>query len=183
MNIKDAIDYTRAALRDGKLTPEHVMWLVEFFQRGSELDPDGKAGPLQTMPALLAYIAKHAPPREYKARGSGYYPTPSAHGSAENRLEGGPEDRHGFPLRTLQDFLRGAAEYVSCAMDLTAFPYGTKLRIPELEAKHGKRIDFRVVDTGAAFKGKGTKRIDICTASKHDAEDATINGPLTLVVV
>lgn len=70
---------------------------------------------------------------------------------------------------------------VSVAMDSKAFPYGTKLRIPELEAKYGKQIDFRVVDTGGAFKGKGTSRIDVCTANRKASLDPTINGPLTLV--
>ena len=62
-----------------------------------------------------------------------------------------------------------------------AFPYGTRLRIPELEAKYGRPIEFRVVDTGGAFKGKGTSRIDICTANRRASVEATINGPLTLV--
>ena len=90
-------------------------------------------------------------------------------------------DRRDQPLRTLQDFLSGKANYVSVAMDSKAFPYGTKLRIPELEAKYGKQIEFRVVDTGGAFVGKGTSRIDICTANKRASLDSVINGPLTLV--
>jgi 3D (Asp-Asp-Asp) domain-containing protein len=112
----------------------------------------------------------------YLARGTGYYPS-------SDPIEGGFTDRRGAPLHTLQDYLAGRADYVSVAMDTTAFPYGTHVRIPELEAEYGQEIDFRVVDTGGAFRGKGTSRIDICTASRHDSLDATINGPLHIVVV
>lgn len=112
----------------------------------------------------------------FLARGTGYYP-------ANNSLEGGFVDRKGAPLHTLQDFLAGRAPYVSVAMDSKAFPYGTNLRIPELERKYGRPIDFRVVDTGGAFVGKGTSRIDICTANNAASLDSTINGPLHLEVV
>jgi 3D (Asp-Asp-Asp) domain-containing protein len=115
-----------------------------------------------------------AAPRSYRAIGTGYYPDASP-------LEGGFVDRQDQPLRTLQDFLAGRATYVSVAMDKQAFPYGTKLQIPELEAKYGRPIEFRVVDTGKAFRRKGTSRIDICTANERASMDATINGPLTLI--
>jgi len=113
--------------------------------------------------------------RTYQAKGTGYYPDSSA-------LEGGFNDRHDKPLRTLQAFLGGEAEYVSVAMDKNLqIPYGTKLRIPEIEAAHGnKPIEFRVVDTGGAFTDKGYTRIDICTADKKASEDAAINRILTL---
>jgi peptidoglycan hydrolase-like protein with peptidoglycan-binding domain len=111
---------------------------------------------------------------QYQARGTGYYP-------ANTRMEGGFKDRLGRPLNTLQDYLAGRAPYVSVAMDRNAFPYGTKLRIPELEAKYGRPIEFRVVDTGGAFRGRGTSRIDICVENRRASLDPTINGPLTLV--
>ncbi|MBX3166852.1 MAG: hypothetical protein KF760_05545 [Candidatus Eremiobacteraeota bacterium] len=112
-----------------------------------------------------------------KATGTGYYPDNSA-------MEGGYVDRQGKKLNTLQDFLAGKADYVSVAMDKNEnIPYGTKLRIPELEKKYGKPIEFRVVDTGGAFTGKGTSRIDICTANEKASTDPTINGPLTLQFV
>jgi len=113
--------------------------------------------------------------RVYEAVGSGYFPDPS-------RMEGGFNDRLGRPLRTLQDYLRGLAPYVSVAMDPAAFPYGTRLRIRELEARYGRRIEFRVVDTGGAFRGRGTARMDICTANRTASIDATINGPLHYTV-
>jgi 3D (Asp-Asp-Asp) domain-containing protein len=96
-------------------------------------------------------------------------------------MEGGFQDRKGKPLHTLQDYLAGKAPYVSVAMDSKSFPYGQKLRIPELEKKYGRPIEFRVVDTGGAFKGKGTSRIDICTANRKASLDPTVNGKLTLV--
>ena len=111
----------------------------------------------------------------YSARGTGYYP-------ANNAMEGGYFDRRGAPLNTLEDYLAGRAPYVSVAMDARALPYGTRMRIPELEQKYGRQIDFRVVDTGGAFRGRGMGRIDICTANQARSLDPTINGPLTLQV-
>lgn len=132
--------------------------------------------PIRIPPSIPPVPAAVTTPaaRTYPARGTGYYPDRSA-------MEGGFVDRKGKPLHTLQDFLAGKASYVSVAMDSTAFPYGTKLRIPELEAKYGRPIEFRVVDTGGAFRGKGTSRIDICTANRQASLDPTINGPLHLV--
>ncbi|MBX3223003.1 MAG: hypothetical protein KF795_21000 [Labilithrix sp.] len=112
----------------------------------------------------------------FVARGTGYYPDSSP-------LEGGFVDRRGAPLRTLQQFLAGKASYVSVAMDTNAFRYGQHLRIKELEAKYGRSIDFRVVDTGGAFRGKGRTRIDICTANAKASRDATINGRLNIDVL
>src|SRR6185369_14928495 len=106
----------------------------------------------------------------------GYYPDSSA-------LEGGFVDRKGVRLRTLQAYLNGSAEYVSVAMDTRAFSYGQKLRIKQLEQKYNRVIEFRVVDTGGAFQGRGRSRIDICTANNSAANDATINGSLTIAVV
>lgn len=112
----------------------------------------------------------------FTSRGTGYYPDSSA-------LEGGFNDRMGKKLRTLQQFLAGNAEYVSVAMDSSAFKYGTRLRIKELDAKYGKAIVFRVVDTGGAFRGKGRTRIDVCTANRTASLDSTINGTLHIEVI
>ena len=110
----------------------------------------------------------------FRTRATAYYP----HNS---RLEGGFKDRRGFPLHTLQQYLAGKAPYVSVAMDLRAFPYGTKIRIPEFEKHYGRRIEFRVVDTGGAFKGRGTSRIDVCVASKKHTYHPLVNSWLTLL--
>lgn len=137
------------------------------------------------------------------AKGTGYYP----HNS---KLEGGYNDMRGKPLRTLQDFLAGKAEYVSIALDedlyahiiearrakylktkdpalkkyLTLEPkikYGDTFRIPELEQKYGRQIVFKAVDTGGAFKNKGFSRVDIATGGYRHSLDKTVNGKLTLV--
>jgi 3D (Asp-Asp-Asp) domain-containing protein len=112
----------------------------------------------------------------FTSTGTGYYPDSSA-------LEGGFVDMRGARLRTLQSFLAGNAAYVSVAMDKGIFPYGTRLRIAELNAKYGREIIFRVVDTGGAFRGKGTSRIDICTGGRSDSLNPTINGRLSLSVI
>jgi 3D (Asp-Asp-Asp) domain-containing protein len=119
--------------------------------------------PLDSSEAQLSKV------RSFVAKGTGYFP-------ANNKMEGGFLDRKGAKLRTLQQFLAGNAEYVSVAMDTNAFKYMQRLRIKELNDKYGKDIIFRVVDTGGAFKGKGTTRIDICTANATAAGDATINS-------
>lgn len=115
--------------------------------------------------------------RYYRARGTAYYPHHS-------KLEGGHNDRKGRELRTLQAYLEGQerVHYVSAAMDPDAFPYGTCLRILELEERYGKPIRVCVVDTGQAFFGAGTTRIDICVRSKRATHNRTINSVLTLVV-
>lgn len=112
----------------------------------------------------------------FVSRGTGYYP-------ANNSLEGGFVDRKGARLRTLQQFLAGNADYVSVAMDSNAFSYGQRLRIKELEAKYGRPIVFRVVDTGGAFRGKGRSRMDICVANRTASVDPTINGTLHVDVI
>ena len=112
----------------------------------------------------------------FTSKGTGYYPSSSA-------LEGGFVDRKGVKLHTLQQFLAGQASYVSVAMDSSAFAYGQHLRIQELEAKYGRAIDFRVVDTGGAFRGRGRSRIDICVANRSASVDASINRTLHIDAV
>ncbi|MEW6278979.1 MAG: hypothetical protein AB1758_10175, partial [Candidatus Eremiobacterota bacterium] len=112
--------------------------------------------------------------RTYSARSTAYYP----HNS---RMEGGYVDRRGNRLHTLQDYLAGRAPYVSVAMDHhTGIPYGQKLRIPELEQRYGRPIEFRVVDTGGAFYHRGTGRIDICVSNRQNSLDPSVNRRLTL---
>jgi hypothetical protein len=116
----------------------------------------------------------------FQARGTGYYPDSSS-------LEGGFLDTRDQPLRTLQGFLNDRDEYVSVAMDMDPntrpFQYGQRLRIYELEQKYGRQIEFRVVDTGGAFRGMGRSRIDICTDDFAASNDSTINGTLTIAAV
>ncbi len=115
------------------------------------------------------------------AKGTGYYP-------ANSRMEGGFVDKRGKKLRTLQDFLDGKSDYVSIALDKKlyrsgAVRYGDRFRIPELEKKYGRPIEFRAVDTGGAFTNKGFSRVDICTKNRRHSLDSTVNGRLTLVKV
>jgi hypothetical protein len=114
--------------------------------------------------------------RSFVAKGSGYFPDSS-------RMEGGFVDMRETKLRTLQQFLDGQADYVSVAMDVGIFKYRQRLRIKEFNEKYGKEIVFRVVDTGGAFKGKGTSRMDICTANRKASLDSTVNGTLHVDVV
>jgi 3D (Asp-Asp-Asp) domain-containing protein len=111
----------------------------------------------------------------YRSKGSGYYPDNSS-------MEGGFVDRRGNPLQTLQSFLKGKHGWVSTAMDANAFAYGTRICIPELNSRYGAAIPFKVVDTGGAFSGKGTSRIDVCTSGSAASQDSAINGRLTIVV-
>lgn len=112
----------------------------------------------------------------FRARATGYYPDASP-------LEGGFVDRIGNPLHTLQDVIADQSPYVSCAMDSDVFPYGTRLCIPEMDALFKKPIEFRVVDTGQAFEGKGTARIDICCADKAASELDMVNKELLIVAL
>jgi 3D (Asp-Asp-Asp) domain-containing protein len=149
------------------------------YVHGAYLQPAGDAGAAdggRTLPTGGGSTAFPTGGDIFQARGTGYFPDSSS-------MEGGFNDMREQRLRTLQGFLSGRDEYVSVAMDANAFRYGQKLRIKELEDKYGRQIEFRVVDTGGAFKGKGRTRIDICTANSSAAGDATINRTLTLAVV
>jgi len=120
----------------------------------------------------------------FQVKATGYYPTADGHSTAENRLEGGPVDRKGNPLCTLQAFLNGRAPFVSVAMDYkNGLPYGTPLFIPALNAKYGKTIPFLVVDTGGAFVGKGLARMDICTADRKASVNPWVNREVDVVAL
>lgn len=72
-----------------------------------------------------------------------YYP--SATGAAAV-MEGGANDMAGHRLYTLDEYLAGAAPYVSLSADNTVFPYGQRVG---LDAWPG--VEFRIVDTGGHF--------------------------------
>ena len=120
----------------------------------------------------------------FQARATAYYPTPDDYSTPENRLEGGPVDRRGNPLCTLQGFLAGSVPYVSVAMDHTnGLPYGTPLFIAALNAKYARLIPFLVVDTGSAFRDQGLTRLDICVADKAASLDAAVNATLDVIAL
>lgn len=119
---------------------------------------------------------RHTTTRTFKAKCTAYYLTGPNSTPAEKAMEGGNYDRKGNPLHTLQDFISCLVPWVSIAMDVQAFPYGTYLTSPTLSIALGIPILFRVVDTGSAFRHKGTSRIDICTASRLHSLQMSVNG-------
>ncbi|GEM_PF-2598555 len=180
--------YVRERGADGRFVDFQGSWWSQNMgdrsavTAGRPVAPDAPVGPLvppSPAPGPEAITAMHL------ARGTGYYP-------ANNAMEGGFNDRHGRPLRTLQDFLAGRSDYVSVAMDKNAGIADRQLlHIPELDHRYREQLDrmglahipFRVVDTGGAFTNRGYGRIDICTADRRAAGEATINGPLTVQFV
>ena len=113
-------------------------------------------------------------PKTFTAKATSYFPH-------NDPLLGGLKDRKEHPLHTLGQYLKGRAPYVLIAMDPTAFEYGQKLSIPELDAAFGKKIEFRVVDSGARFKRKGKSRLDICAETRADTENPLLNKTLTIL--
>lgn len=148
------------------------------------IKPGTKQDPIEvTAPKLLRPELRQPPAsgeldvlRQFPSRSTSYYP----HNS---RMQGGFWDRKGYELFTLQAYLRGEAPYVSVAMDSKVAKYGTQIRIPELEEKYGRPIDFRLVDTGGRFKGRGTQKIDICSETKRDAYRPEVNKTLSVQFV
>lgn len=126
----------------------------------------------------------------FTAHATGYHKKADGDTNYNAALEGGNKDRVGRELHSIEDYFRGKGSYVAIAIDTTAemkknFPYGTKIKIQfsdetreRLAKKYGvsleqiDSIDFRLVDTGSAFKNKGTGRLDICSgySNKSDSE-------------
>lgn len=121
-------------------------------------------------------VTQHA--GKHRSFKTGYFPY-------NDEMQGGYFDRKGKPLQTLQRYLRGQAAYVSVAMDHTdrRFPYGTMLRIPQLEKIYGRCILFRVVDTGGAFVGRGASKIDLCNENESAAYAPHMQGWTEIFVV
>lgn len=133
-----------------------------------------------------------------------YFPFQSGLTAKQKKMEGPPTDRIGKPLHTLEDYLEGLAPYVSLACDSAGGPpgnapefrkYGYRVWLPEIASSAGKytdatlifpiMIEFRLVDTGDAFRGKkkrvrvgGYEPIDVCRRSKPAAEKS-LSGILT----
>lgn len=115
---------------------------------------------------------------------------------APNARSGGGKDRKDRELKThtVQAYLRKldagkltGSDYIAISMDGafqdkkgSPLPYGTFIRIPQLEAyvnkvlRAGKTpvslLRCRIVDSGGAFRNKGTSRIDVCFADEASAE-------------
>ncbi len=102
---------------------------------------------------------------------------------SQKEQEGGPKDRIGQKVQTVEDYRAGKSTYVSVSADLVLqgvkVPYGARLYLdgwPDVE--------FRLTDTGKNFRGEhkkireaGHEPLDIATAwiGKHQE----FNGKLT----
>ncbi len=88
-------------------------------------------------------------------------------------LQGGFHDRHGKCLQSTADYLAGRSTYVSIAMDYleqSLIPEYSVVLIPSVGELLGDRnMKFCKVDTGGAFVGYGTKRLDICAPDRATA--------------
>lgn len=190
LNRKD-LSVFNAALKDGRAATE-VVFVRESAEQTNSNASQGLVSRLFNRQPADPNVPTYRPAAETQgvskspegatkgvAKGTGYYP-------ANSKMEGGFKDKVGKPLRTLQDFLDGKSSYVSIALDKKLYnsgqiKYGDSFRIPELEAKYGRKIVFKAVDTGGAFTDKGFSRVDICTRSKEHSLEPTINKKLTLI--
>ena len=123
--------------------------------RGQDLKPSKNTKPGEWFPVRLTEYHPDAPP------------------SARKR-EGGPKDRIGQPVRTIEDFRAKRSDYVSVSADLIlqdrTVPYGARVYLDGWPD-----VVFRIVDTGENFMGN-TKQI---RQAGHEPMDiATLwNGP------
>ncbi|XP_053984943.1 uncharacterized protein LOC128896502 [Hylaeus anthracinus] len=90
-------------------------------------------------------------------------------------------------LRNFQDFLDGRVEFVSISMDLdSGIPYGTKVCIPELNAKFSRQIPLQARDrshySDAKTNSPDFSHVEICVRSEEDTYDNSVNGLVTLYI-
>ena len=121
-----------------------------------------------------------------KVRLTGFWPFVEGLSGADRLREGGPRDRVGNPLHTLEDHLRdpGAHPYVSVSGDPEAWPYGQRIIIANWPS-----AIFRVVDTGGHFMGdpivsppagwKGTAKV--YRAAGYEPLDVCVDSPETVI--
>jgi hypothetical protein len=91
------------------------------------------------------------PPGPIKVNITTYCPFAANLSAAQRAIEGGPTDRLGHPLYTIEAHLSdpSTAPYCSCAGDPSKWSYGQQVELPGVSSQ----AIFRVVDTGAAFHG------------------------------
>jgi len=106
---------------------------------------------------------------------TGYYPPPAGgyKSKAEAKMEGGPKDRYGKPLRTLQQFDGSSTAYVSIATDPTYIPSKSFVTIDGFPG-----VIFYACDVGSAIKGL---HIDICVKDAKAANAVTKRGRVVRV--
>lgn len=132
--------------------------------------------------ATVAALAKGDPPVYFAGKPEDFESTPKAttikrvratvytpflaKTRKERKMEGPPVDRHAQTVCTLERYLDGACPYVSVAIDQRLkVPNGTPLLIPEISALLGRKVPFRIVDTGSKKFFRGPRHIDIATDS------------------
>lgn len=173
---KQLIGFTVAGLNhtiEGNQWTTQVRGLMINLPEGSRIAPPNPAPkviPPPTLPSPLPGLSN--PFTSYIT----YYAPGKGQTAAQKKLEGSASDRFGNPVKTLEDYLEGKSSYVTVAMDtpLSKPPYkGVNLINPNFVDKAGKLIPFRVLDTGGAFIGKGSAKIDIATRSLSIANGAT----------
>jgi len=110
---------------------------------------------------------------------TGYWPFTAKTG--ERKMEGGVNDRLGYPLHTLEEFQSGKAPYVAVSGDDAIWPYGQRISLSNWPG-----VTFRIVDTGdhfssykdKVFRAAGHEPLDVCvdSSSTHVVafQDATI---------
>ena len=111
-----------------------------------------------------------------------YYIDASAHAYFSHSPTAHAKDLKGKQLYSLQSYFKGDAPYVSVAVDPRVYVYGTKLRIPELEAEFCKYIEFRAVDANAAVTDRGPGFIGIWVDTAEIARQSIFNGSVHIVV-
>lgn len=95
-------------------------------------------------------------------------------------LEESSLDAQGKRLCTLEAFLDGDVPFVSIACDLTAFPYGTPLRLPDLEAEVGRQVPLIAVAETSRTQGIGRLLVELCVSDVTAAEQAGWCGVMAL---
>jgi hypothetical protein len=96
----------------------------------------------------------------------------------EATLEGGGLDAQKNKINTIEDYLEGKATYVTIAMDKQYI--GRYFTNADFRDYNGKLIRFKCTDTGGAFNGMGTSKIDIATGDLSVARGniLKINGKI-----
>lgn len=130
--------------------------------------PEGtRAGVLD---ALQKRMKPQAAAGGFEATATAYWPGPKDDArrvGLSGTMEGGTLDRFGKPIwgrTTMEDFMEGKGDYVTVAMD-GSYANGQFLRSPDFPG-----VPFRVADTGDAFTGKGTSRVDIAFRDPEKAK-------------
>lgn len=112
-----------------------------------------------------APLAKSGSGTYTNVRATGYVPNDDSRPYLYNgtkcdaALGGGKNDKASSLVYTIPEYFSGKSSWVTVAMDsavYNSYPYGSKLRIPEIEKMYGGRqINFELRDTGGHFSGGG----------------------------